>query len=286
MHEPHVHPLLLQGYGLVEAPFDRVVAGLVAVRRADESRAVLQELAPSAARTVDFLDRRTSVTTRLAIVEHRGWTAVVTNQRNGSDFNDEQGWASQAVGARTIRVVDSVARWWRRGSRRERLGYEARMFDLRGPDGVTVRSIACADDGGRWIFETSGAPLPVEATFAYDAARKKDRFTRRNLHELLRSLGAAPLTEEAFLAAPRFALIAVEIANAAWRARVEANACTLEEADNPAFGYYQRGLTWIPHMRTHASSVIADFERAVEIDPTYEPRVKDHLRDAYRSVKG
>jgi hypothetical protein len=278
-----VHPLVLSGYGLVEAPFDLVVERLGSHRRADQTETRVLEVTPRAAKALDYLDRRSVPATRLVVVEHGTWTAVLTNDRNGSDFSDHQFWATTTV-ARSIRVVDSEARWWRRGPRRERLGYEARIFELHGPEGSLIRSIACADDGGRWVFETSGNPLPIEATFNYGAPRKKDRFTRVNLHDLLRSVGSEPLIQDSLVAAPRFALLVEHIADPAWRGRIEAAACSLDEADDPAFGYFRRGLTWVPHMRTHAASVIADFERAIEINPAYEPEVREHLRQAHRIV--
>jgi len=43
--------------------------------------------------------------------------------------------------------------------------------------------------------------------------------------------------------------------------------------DDRAYGYYQRGLGWLPHIQTHATSVIHDFERAIQINPAYEPKV-------------
>jgi hypothetical protein len=279
-----VHPLILSGYGLVEAPFDRVVKRFGSHRRADQSETRVLEVTPSAPKALDHLDRRTVPATRLVVVEHGTWTAVLTNHRDGSDFSDHQYWAAATTVARTIRVVDTEARWWQRGSRRERLAYEARIFELHGPDDSLIRSIACADDGGRWVFETFGDPLPVEATFHYDAPRKKDRLTRANLHDLLGSVEAEPLTGDALVVAPRFALLAERISDPAWRERVEAAACSLDEEDDPAFGYFQRGMTWVPHMRTHAASVIADFERAIEIDPAYEPRVREHLKAAHRIV--
>jgi hypothetical protein len=284
MSTMRVHPLVLSGCGLVEAPFDRVVEHFGSHRRADQSETRVLEVTPSAAKALDYLDRRTVPATRLVVVEHGTWTVVLTNHTNGSDFADYQYWAATTTVARTIRVVDTDARWWQRGPRRERLAYEARIFELHGPDDSLIRSIACADDGGRWVFETSGDPLPVEATFNYDAPRKKDRLTRDNLHDLLRSVGAAPLIEDALVVAPRFALLAERISDPAWRERVEAAACSLDEADDPAFGYFRRGLKWVPHMPTHAESVIADFERAIEIDPAYEPRVREHLREAHRIV--
>ncbi len=279
-----VHPLVLSGYGLIEAPFDLAVERFGSHRRADQSETRLVDVTREVVSALEYLDRRTHPSTRLVIVEHGPWTAVLTNGRNGSDFNDHQYWAAKSLGVRTIRVVDSEARWWRRGPRRERLGYEARIFELHGPGDELIRSVACADDGGRWVFETSGTPLPVEATFNYDAPRKKDRLARSNLHDLLRSVGAEPLLEDEFLAASRFALLAERITDPGWRDRVEAASCSLDEADDPAFAYFQRGLTWVPHMRTHATSVIADFERAIGVNPADEPRVRDDLREARRIV--
>jgi len=125
-------------------------------------------------------------------------------------------------------------------------------------------------------------PLPAEAAFDYNAPRKKDRLTRDNLHDLLRSLGVEPLVVETFVTAPQFTLLDERITDPARRREVESAACSLEEADDPAFGCFQRGMTWVPHMRTHASSVIADFERAVEINHAYEPRVRSCLVEARR----
>jgi hypothetical protein len=57
-------------------------------------------------------------------------------------------------------------------------------------------------------------------------------------------------------------------------------ACSLEEADDPARGYYATGMKYVPYMATNAASVIHCFERAVAINPTYEPKVRDYLREA------
>lgn len=276
----------MHGYGLIESPIARTLELFGTHTRADQAQMRVERSQATPSEALEYLSRLTFPATRLALLDRGAWTAVLTNSRNGSDFNDHQGWAARLLASRTIRVVDAEARWWRRGNVRERLTYEARIFELHGPDGSTIRSIACADDGGRWVFETTGEPFPIEASFAYDAARKKDRFTRDNLHDLLKAIGPGPLTEPAVLTAPRCALLSERILNKAWRTRVDAAACSLEEADDPGFRYYQRGMGWVPHMRTHAPSVIADFERAVELNPTLEPRVRSHLREAHRIVDG
>ena len=47
------------------------------------------------------------------------------------------------------------------------------------------RSIAAANDGGRWVFFESGAPYPFEKADHYALPRKRDRFTRELLIEYL-----------------------------------------------------------------------------------------------------
>ena len=232
-----------------------------------------------------YLSLRTHPVTRLVTVDLGEWTGVLTNGRNGSDFNDHQNWVGASRPAPTIRVVDAEARWWQRGELREHLGYEARIVEVRDGSGGLVRSISCADDGGRWTFETAGTPFPIEATFDYGARRKRDRFTRENLHALLREIGPSPLTAASFTRAPRFALVAERIADDAWRTRVEADACTLEEADDPAMGYLRRGMSYVPHMATHAASVVADLEKSLLLDPTLEARVRPHLDAAERTLR-
>jgi hypothetical protein len=284
MNSISIHPLVLHGYGLVEASFEQTVDRFGTFDRADQSQMSVAGITASPADALDHLSRLTVPATRLVVVDRGDWTSILTNHQGGSDFSDHQYWAARALGVRTIRVVDAAARWWKRDNLRERLAYEARIFELHGPDDSIIRSVACADDGGQWVFETFGDPLPIEASFDYDAPRVKDRFTRQNLRDLVESVGASPLTEEAFLESPRFGLLADRIVDAAWRERVEAAACSHEEADDPAFGYFRRGLTWVPHMATHASSVIAEFERAIKLDPAYEPRVRDYLRTAHNII--
>jgi hypothetical protein len=277
-----IHPSVLSGYGLIEARFDAVTLAFATRRRADQSQMTIIDGDATAADALHYLAVRTFPATRLVMVDLGDWTAALTNSRNGSDFNDHQYWAGRTVSERTIRVVDREARWWRRGARRERLNWEARIFELHAADDSTIRAVTCMDDGGRWDFFTVGDPLPIEASFAYDAPKKRDRFTSSNLHELLEAVGPGPLTQERFFRTPRFALLADCISNDEWRERVEASACSLEDADDPAFGYYQRGMSFVPFMNTHAASVIHDFELAVEINPAYEPKVRDHLREARR----
>jgi hypothetical protein len=276
-----IHPSILSGYGLIEAPFDPVLERFGTHSRADQALMRIHSVVDSRSDVLDYLSTRSVPATRLVVVDLGSWSAVLTNDRNGSDFDNHQYSAGTSTGARTVRVVDTEARWFVRDRLRERLDYEARIVEIQTPDGSTVRSIACADDGGRWVFETFGQPLPIEATFNYEAPRKKDRFTRENLRDLLTALGPGPLTEQEFLSAPRFALLA-EDQNPAWRDRVVT--CSLEEADDPGYLYYRAGMAFVDHMSTSAASVVASFEKAIQFNPAYEPKVRAYLDEARRRL--
>ena len=60
------------------------------------------------------------------------------------------------------------------------------------------RSLAAANDGGRWVFEQSGTPYSFEELDAYAAPRKKNRFTDEMLHRYLNELGIPPLNDSGF----------------------------------------------------------------------------------------
>lgn len=149
-----------------------------------------------------------------------------------------------------------------------------------------TRSVACSDDGGRWSFHTAGDAHPVETSFNYSARRKKDRFTSKALHALLGAFGLPRLDTESFLNAGHYILIREDPTNAEWTRKIQERACTFEQRDDPAHGYYERGLGWVEHMDTHAKSVVADFERAVRLNPSYEPLVRPHLEVARRTIEG
>lgn len=146
-----IHPSVLSGYGLIEAPFDLALHRFGTHRRADQSQMSIVGTSANPAQALDYLSVRTFPATRLVLVDLGGWTAVLTNGRNGSDFNDHQFWAGRTVGARTVRVVDQDATWWRRGRLRERLAWEGRIFELHAADNSNIRTVTAMNDGGRCV---------------------------------------------------------------------------------------------------------------------------------------
>ncbi len=154
--------------------------------------------------------------------------------------------------------------------------YEARIVEHHAHDSGT-RSITCTDDGGRWTFDVAGTPLPIEEQFDYDARRKRDRFTKQNLAALIRSIGARSVTADDLEHTHDFRLVAATPRDDGWRDRIDAQACSAADAADPAHGYFQRGMGWVDHMATHASSVVADLGKAVLLNPEFEPRCRQAL---------
>ncbi len=159
------------------------------------------------------------------------------------------------------------------------MNWEARIFTEHAPNGRDEKTILAMNDGGTWKwFLTPGPRHPIEETFNYQAKRVKERFTSDNLRSLLGSLRAPVPNAELLRAAGRFALLQ----SPGEPERV----VTRDELDDPAYGYYQRGLGWVPHMATHAASVIHDLEMAARINPQYEPKVRRHIEAEKRVLAG
>lgn len=111
------------------------------------------------------------------------WTALLSNGPLGTDVGVLPSYAARELGCRAVRVVsvDDTAT------------YPARVLEVYGPQGTPPlaieRSIAAANDGGRWVFETTGTSYPFEDQSAYSRRAKASRFTTEMLYEYLLALG-------------------------------------------------------------------------------------------------
>ncbi len=117
------------------------------------------------------------------------WTALLSNGPLSTDVGVLPSHAARELGCRAMRAVciEPPAK------------YPARLLEVFGPGGdpalLIERSIAAANDGGRWIFETSGKPYAFESTSTYARRVKSARFTSEMLHDYLIALGV-PLDAE------------------------------------------------------------------------------------------
>ena len=229
-------------------------------------------------RALRFLGELTPPVTKHVLMELRpDWTLCFNNDLPNSSFANDAPSLAQRTRARVFRVVDSLSRVWRRGALKEVMSYEARIFEAYGPTGSQEKAILAMDDGGKWKWFNDGTHYPVEDKFNYNAKKVKDRFTRSNLRCLIESFGV-PVPDAEMLAVSRnFALLKSP--------GEPQETFTREELDDPAFDYYRRGLGYVRHIDTHASSVISDFEQAILINPAYEPKVRDYLQQARRIME-
>jgi hypothetical protein len=121
--------------------------------------------------------------TRYACVRIDGWTVLLSNGPNGTDVGVLPSYAARELGCRAIRAVcvDDEAK------------YPARILEVYSPAGepplAMERSIVAANDGGRWVFETSGTPLDFENQSAYRQRVKASRFSGEMLTAYLQALG-------------------------------------------------------------------------------------------------
>ena len=281
-----VPPRYLRGYGLVELPLGDCVAALAGGPSPVGASLELRTRVATRDDVATYLGHLTHPATRWALfAASASWTAVLTNRRDGSDFADFVQAVAEKCRARTCRVVDDPGDVRRVNGYRVRLSYPARAFELvepRGSSSVIVRSIAAMLDGDRWVFETAGEKqLPAEAAFDYEARLKRDRFTRANLRTLVSSIGAGRPVLDAFEDADTFRLMDLHWSDERWTADIEARACTAEQADDPGYGYFERGLGWVG---PDAESVVADMTRAVLLSPQLEPRAQPYLKAARRRL--
>ena len=268
----------LEGYGIAESPVDRCTTLLESQNRGRDAplRRVSTTTDPS--RALDYLSLLSWPASRhVVFAANASWSTFINNRRNGSDYADERIRLALHLDTRFARIVSHPVRVWSRGSEHETLQHAATIFDLCDRNGESIRSVACMNDGGRWVFVENGARHAIESSFPYDARSKRKRFTSEELHQLMLAHGLPIVTEDVFLAAACYHLYETP--------HPPQNTCTLAEEDDPAYGYYCRGLGWVRHMDTHASSVIADFERCIEINPNYETKVREYLDRAYHIVQ-
>jgi hypothetical protein len=274
---------LTTGYGLIQLPFS-VLADRLAGFEPGGSEVWLFTRPENGAAALGQLIPLSHPARRYLVVPiGSSWCAVVDNGRDGPEFADFQRWIEPWSDVVTVRVVDQSAKTVVANGFRERMAWEARILEIRGPQ--LRRSITCANDGGRWVFERAGDPLPIEAGFPYEARRKADRFGSAQLGAVLDYLGARPLSAADLLDAKQLLILTITDRDPLVQQRMERSDCTLEEAEDPAFGYWLRATTWIDHLETHAESAVFDLARAVALNPSYAKRARPHLKRA-RSVLG
>jgi hypothetical protein len=186
-------------FGLIRAPVETVLdmrhrayldQGLDDCRREDlhgSLEACFRKLEP-----LSFVHRK-----EMYLATDFGWTAFFRNGTRGSDPFLPMMQSSRALGVTAMRICITPA-----GATWPAVIWEVYDTGENGGDANgSRRSIAAANDGGRWVFHMSGTPYPFEDTDRYSASRKRDRFPPDLLWAYLREMGVPGIADEHFLIA-------------------------------------------------------------------------------------
>jgi hypothetical protein len=167
-------------------------------------RGIVVEVLPVTGTLEQVLSRLLPLTSgetqrHLFIPTRSAWTAYVENGWTGTDAASPMRSMARRLSIRCLRVV-AVPHTLRGDHGR----YGAVMLGVYGPKQPekltsTVRALAAANDGGRWVFEQSGEPFPFEQVEKYQERRVRDRFTFEMLKDYLHHLGLAPFEEDFYM---------------------------------------------------------------------------------------
>lgn len=129
---------------------------------------------------------------RLFVATVAGWTAYFQNGIRGSDPFPVMSMLAARMGVLSMRVCATPpsATWaatiWEVYAPENRGGQPPLNYR---------RSIAAANDGGKWVFEQSGDPFDFEKTELYTRRRKRERFNRQVLCEYLEKFALRPFND-------------------------------------------------------------------------------------------
>lgn len=181
-------------FGLIQAPLDRVVAELrswhgflgIEYRQTEITSSLgdaFQALLPLAH----------SKMRRLFVATHSDWVACFQNGIQGSDPFPAMSYLAVRMGVIAMRVCSTA----------ETAKYPANVWEVYAPETLGGapplgyrRSIAAANDGGRWVFHESGERFPFEQVGRYEERRKRARFTRDMLQDYLRTFSIEAFSDE------------------------------------------------------------------------------------------
>lgn len=182
-------------FGLIRAKASTCAATSLAMFARFDKDAHMECLTGPLERCFRRLEPLTSAPNKELYLETNvGWTAYFGNGLRGSDPFPVMSRLSRELAVTAMRVCVT----------RPAVSYPAviwEVYDTPGAGGDEYgyrRSIAAANDGGRWVFEQSGAPFDFEDTGPFAARRRRDRFTADALWANLAAMGIPRLEDALF----------------------------------------------------------------------------------------
>jgi hypothetical protein len=124
------------------------------------------------------------------------WSVYFDNSNLGTQSATVMPVIAKKLNCEGIRVVQVKQTLPAKPKKDSRGNFGATILEVFGTDMDYKRSIAAVNDGGRWVFEQSGAPYPFEDLSAYDRRLKRERFTEEMLVNYLMHFDTRPFDED------------------------------------------------------------------------------------------
>ncbi|MCP4542172.1 MAG: hypothetical protein GY832_34045 [Chloroflexi bacterium] len=210
-------------FGLINTTAEQVVAGLQIWHNKIGIRYERGDITSSLEDAFEsLLPLSVSMMRRLYISTHSEWTACFQNGIQGSDPFPAMSMLARQLKVLAMRVC----------STRPNVLYPANIWEVYAPPELGGseplgyrRTIECMNDGGPWVFDTSGEVFPFENVDSYKARRKRDRFTRELFAEYLEQFGVNPFADSFYSVSTSTPAILLQQVTHVW----EAKEYTLEE---------------------------------------------------------
>jgi hypothetical protein len=184
--------------GFVEAPITILDEFVVPWRKSLDHKVTMERVELPLRDALRKLDPLTSWSTKELWVETwSSWLACFTNHLQGG--YGPVSYLAEQCKTRAVVISSSPFTMPNRPTKETKGNWGSVQFSLFGPKKTDflnyIRSIAAANDGGRWVFQAAGEVQSFEQTDRYLAPRKKDRFTPEMLESYCRALGIDPFNE-------------------------------------------------------------------------------------------
>lgn len=187
------HPVT-SDFGLIQAPLERLLPEFENWHSSFGTKYARTEIATSLADAFDaLLPLAASKMRRLFVATRSNWVACFQNGIQGSDPFPAMSYLAVRMGVLAMRLCCTP----------QHAAYPATIWEVYAPESLGGgsplgyrRSIAAANDGGRWVFEESGERYPFEQVERYAVRRKGDRFTAEMLRAYLLHFGIELFTDD------------------------------------------------------------------------------------------
>jgi hypothetical protein len=184
---------LTHAWGFLEAPLQLVGDALCKWTRSNVSKVTYESFEGSLIEALLRLEPLTMPPRRKLLMQTASdWTAYFDNGSNGGDPASAVGYMAEYLKCRGLAVACVPQTLM--SERKDAKGtYGAVQFQLFAPEPREFlnyeRSISVANDGGRWVFNATGAVQPYEKPANYEARGIRNRFTPEILEEYCAALG-------------------------------------------------------------------------------------------------